>query len=80
MSSTGPGWKHLYEKALLELDPKKLDELVSAAEGAVHNRLSELHSPDRTGDRREVLERRELQDALFSLQCLRRLTTHRRVG
>ncbi|HWO28493.1 MAG TPA: hypothetical protein VNO32_06805 [Candidatus Acidoferrum sp.] len=58
-------WRDLYRAAILELDPKRLQARVKAAEDAIHARaLSEARvSRD---------ERREMNDALSTLRILNR--------
>jgi hypothetical protein len=57
-------WRGLYRAAILELDPKRLEVRVKAAEDAIHARLSSARVP--------VGERRELDDALSTLLLLKR--------
>ncbi len=67
-------WEQLYEQALLELDPVKLEDKVAAAESAVRKRLGELSkNGERSSPRQSFAERHKLEDALFSLRCLRQL-------
>ncbi len=67
-------WERLYEQALLELDPLKLENKVVVAETAVRKRLEELGTNgDRSSQRQSFAERHKLEDALFSLRCLRQL-------
>jgi hypothetical protein len=54
-----PAWQREYKAALLELDPKKLLELVHAAEGAP---TAQTHKA----------ERQAIQDALSNLRVLQR--------
>ena len=57
-------WRALYRAAILELDPKRLEARVKAAEDAINARLSSV--------RVTVGERRELDDALSTLLLLKR--------
>ena len=57
-------WRSLYRAAILELDPKRLEARVKAAEDAINARLSSV--------RVTVGERRELDDALSTLRLLKR--------
>ena len=67
-------WEKLYEQALLELDPLKLEDKVVVAESAVRKRLGELSkNGERSSSRQGFAERHKLEDALFSLRCLRQL-------
>ena len=62
-----PEWQHEYEAAVLELDPKKLLERVTAAETAIVNRLQVIsHSSDCAA------ERRDIEYALTILRVLKR--------
>lgn len=65
-------WEQLYQRALLELDDARLEERISAAEGAVRKRLVEVQANGKPN--REVEELHKLEDALNSLQCLRRIS------
>jgi hypothetical protein len=58
-------WRVLYRAAILELDPKRLQARVKAAEDAINARAASdaLISRD---------ERRELDDALSTLRLLKR--------
>jgi hypothetical protein len=62
-----PEWQAEYQAALLELDPKKLFERVTAAETAIFNRLQAMsHTSDGHA------ERQAIEDALASLRVLKR--------
>jgi hypothetical protein len=62
-----PEWQPAYLAALLELEPKRLFEQVTAAETAIFNRLQAIpHSPDTDA------ERQAIADALASLRVLKR--------
>ena len=61
-----PDWQPEYTKALLELDPSKLPDLLSAAEAAIAKRVQAL-----VGDTNHQRERQAMQDALHTLQVLR---------
>jgi hypothetical protein len=62
-----PEWQAEYQAALLELDPKRLFERVTAAETSIFNRLQAMsHSSDRHA------ERQAIEDALASLRVLKR--------
>jgi len=65
-----PAWQPEYRAALLEVDPKKLLELVHAAEGAIFNRLQELAQSSDSPDNKA--ERQAIQDALSNLRVLQR--------
>ena len=67
-----PEWEKLYQQALLELNDSKLSELILKAEQAARKRLAEIQSNGRSSIQFE--ERHKLQDALSSLECLRRIT------
>jgi hypothetical protein len=58
-------WRDLYRIAILELDPKRLPARVKAAEDAIHARASSAARISRD-------ERKEMNDALFTLQILQR--------
>jgi hypothetical protein len=62
-----PAWQHEYQAALLELDPKKLLERVTAAETAIFNRLQAI---SRSADTHA--ERQAIEDALASLRVIKR--------
>jgi hypothetical protein len=68
-----PEWERLYQQALLELDETALPNRISIAENAVRNRPVEF----RVNDRARTEERQRLEDALHSLQCLRRISKGR---
>jgi hypothetical protein len=55
-------WQVEYTKALLELDPSKLPDLLSAAEAAISKRVQAL-----AGDTNHQRERQAIQDALNTL-------------
>jgi|HubBroStandDraft_4_1064222.scaffolds.fasta_scaffold604956_1 hypothetical protein len=59
-------WRELYIAAVLESDPKKLQQYVQAAEEAIRQHLASLPSqiPNQ--------EKLDMRDALFSLRVLRR--------
>ena len=62
-----PEWQAEYQAALLELDPKRLFERVTAAETAIFNRLQAIsHTLDGHA------ERQAIEDALSSLRVLKR--------
>jgi hypothetical protein len=62
-----PEWQAEYQAALLELDPKRLFERVTAAETAIFNRLQAMsHNSDRQA------ERQAIEDALAALRVLKR--------
>lgn len=67
-----PEWKQLYQQALLELDEVKLAELILCAEQAMRKRLMELQNGKAN---LQFEERHKLEDALTSLQFLRRIST-----
>lgn len=69
----GPEWEVLYHQALLELDEEKLRELIVKAEQAVQKRLSDIRSNGKPI--LQIEERHKLEDALSSLEFLRRITT-----
>jgi membrane peptidoglycan carboxypeptidase len=58
-------WRELYEAALLEYNPTKLDQRVEAAHKAIHRRLTQNDyiSPE---------ERQKIDDALSALFTLTR--------
>ncbi len=58
-------WRALYRAAILELDPKRLQARVKAAEDAIHERSSSEARVSRE-------ERREMEDALSTLRVLQR--------
>jgi hypothetical protein len=58
-------WRALYRAAILELDPKRLQARITAAEDAIHERASSEARVSRE-------ERRELEDALSTLRVLKR--------
>jgi hypothetical protein len=58
-------WRELYRAAILELDPKRLQGRVKAAEDAIHARGSSAARISRD-------ERREMNDALSTLRILKR--------
>ena len=61
-----PDWQAEYTKALVELDPSKLQDLLSAAEAAIAKRVQAL-----VGDTNHQRERQAMQDALHTLQVLK---------
>jgi hypothetical protein len=63
-------WKELYEAALFEFDSKKLPERIALAEQAVTQRRNELLTVG--GDR--MKEQESLDDALYGLSALRRIS------
>lgn len=73
-------WEKLYQDALLELDPAKLGNKVTAAELAIRQRMQELKSQQPAAARQNGEERYKMEDAIFSLQCLRRIIASERVG
>jgi hypothetical protein len=58
-------WRELYRAAILELDPKRLQARVKAAEDAINARA--LNEARVSRD-----ERREMNDALSTLRILKR--------
>jgi hypothetical protein len=60
-------WQPAYLAALLELDPKRLFERVTAAETAIFNRLQAM---SRNSDGKA--ERQAIEDALASLRVLKK--------
>ncbi len=58
-------WRTLYRAAILELDPKRLQARVKAAEDAINARASSVARVPRD-------ERREMDDALATLRVLKR--------
>jgi hypothetical protein len=58
-------WRALYRAAILELDPKRLQARVKAAEDAINARASSEARISRD-------ERREMNDALSTLRILKR--------
>ena len=58
-------WRTLYRAAILELDPKRLQARVKAAEDAINARKSSDARVPRD-------ERREMDDALATLRVLKR--------
>jgi hypothetical protein len=61
-----PEWQVEYTKALLELDPSKLPDRLSAAEAAISKRVQAL-----AGDTNHQRERQAIQDALNTLRALK---------
>jgi BMFP domain-containing protein YqiC len=59
-------WHAIYRAAVLECDPKKLQEYVQAAEQAIEQRSASLKSQISSE------ERLAMQDALSNLRVLRR--------
>ncbi len=57
-------WRALYRAAILELDPKRLQARVKAAEEAIHERAT-------SGARVSRDERREMDDALSTMRILK---------
>jgi hypothetical protein len=57
-------WRDLYKAAILELDPKRLQARVEAAEYAIHARASSGAPVSRE-------ERRAMEDALSTLRVLK---------
>jgi hypothetical protein len=57
-------WRALYRAAILELDPKRLQTRVRAAEDAINARASSARVP--------LGERKEMDDALSTLRVLKR--------
>lgn len=62
-----PEWQEPYQKALLELNPEKLNDRVAAAETVILNRLQELSSKPNHHP-----ERRAIEDAMAALRVLKR--------
>jgi hypothetical protein len=58
-------WRDLYRAAILELDPKRLQAQVKAAEDAIHVRTTCETRVSRD-------EQREMNDALSTLRILKR--------
>jgi hypothetical protein len=63
-------WVEEYERAIHELDPRKLEERIMTARLAINRRLEDLEID---GDRRGV--RQKIKDAMHRLQILDR-TNH----
>ena len=62
-----PEWQAEYQAALLELDPKRLFERVTAAETAIFNRLQAMsHTSD------GYAEQQAIEDALANLGVLKK--------
>jgi hypothetical protein len=61
-----PEWQVEYTKALLELDPIKLPDRLSAAETAISKRVLAL-----VGDTNHQQEQQAIQDALNTLRVLK---------
>jgi hypothetical protein len=60
-----PEWQHEYESAVLELDPEKLLERVTAAETAVFNRLLAISdSSECAGERQAIANAQAILRAL----------------
>ena len=72
-----PEWERLYQQALLELDEAALPNRISIAENAVRNRLVEFRVNGRALGKQRTEERERLEDALHSLECLRRISKGR---
>jgi len=62
-----PEWQAEYQAALLELDPKRLFERITAAETAIFNRLQAISHTSDGHDERQAIE-----DALGALRVLKR--------
>jgi hypothetical protein len=60
-------WREPYQQALLELDQKKLSDLIAAAETAISNRLRAI-----AGNSNHDAERQAIDDARSSLRVLKR--------
>ena len=67
LASEDKSWFEVYKAALLELDPQKLPERISAAKEKVRLRLEEIR-----GDSDHHAERQQIEDALNSLRVLER--------
>jgi hypothetical protein len=65
---SGPDWLKLYQAALLEVDRKKLPDLIEQAHDAINKRRQLLA----TQNGRDATERQALEDALQNLRVLRR--------
>jgi len=59
-----PSWHTLYQAALAESDPGKLNARIEAARRSIRQRLEE------TEDSRDTRERELLSNALYALQTL----------
>jgi multidrug resistance efflux pump len=59
-------WKQVYQAALFELDPTRLQSKLEAAETALEDRLLEVSSRGSIGQR----ERMELEDAKRTIRLL----------
>ncbi len=65
-------WRKLYEAAMIELEPKKLQERIEAAQAALQQRTQELLvADDRDGSALE--ERLAIADAVHSLRTLQKV-------
>ena len=65
-------WRKLYEAAMIELEPKKLQERIEAAQAAPQQRTQELLvADDRDGSALE--ERLAIADAVHSLRTLQKV-------
>jgi len=62
-----PEWQREYRAALLELNPKKMQERVTAAETVIFKRLQAM---SRSAD--DHAERQAIEDALTGLRILKR--------
>jgi len=62
------GWKQLYQTAMLELRPDKLNEALESAQLAIQHRMQELAVTNQRGSG----ERQEIEDALSGLRVLAR--------
>ena len=60
-------WREPYQRALLELDQKKLRDQIASAETAISNRLQAI-----AGDSNHRAERQAIADALSSMRVLKR--------
>ena len=75
--SASSRWEELYQHALLELDDAVLMQSITLAVDAVRERLVEVQSDGRAGAMPQHEERHRLEDALYSLQSLRRISQGR---
>lgn len=62
-----PEWQHEYSAALVEIDPRKLLERVTAAETAIFKRLQAMSASANNDAERDAIE-----DALAGLRILKR--------
>jgi hypothetical protein len=67
-NARAPQWKKLYEAAILELDPTKLQLRINEAHGAILDRAEQLLT------RPSDSEQQALNDALRNLRVLRKMS------